>query len=86
MKEEDLPKHKGELSITHNGHKSNYETIQDYTDLLNADDEDWATPTSKEIAIKNDELWEMQWYPNTPIGFNKIYGATLEEIITKSKE
>lgn len=84
--EEKLPKHEASLHITHNQHKAYYDKIEDYILQRQIDDEDWATPTSKETAIKTDSLWELQWYPNTPIGFNCVYGATLEEVITKANE
>lgn len=75
------PEHKASLHITHNGNKANYETIEAYCDWHKVTDEDWATPTSKQRAIETDSLWEVQWYPDTPVGFNVKYGATLKEIL-----
>jgi hypothetical protein len=86
MNEESLPKHEASLHITHNQHKAYYEPIEEYLRDRNIDDEDWATPTSKERAIQTNNLWELQWYPNTPVGFNIVYGATLEEVIKKANE
>jgi len=80
------PDHKGSLHITHNPHRNNYETIEDYCEFRKADDDDWATPTSRQRAIETDNLWEVQWYPNTPVGFNVRYGVSLEEILDSIKE
>lgn len=81
-----LPEHEASLHIQHNAHKGNYETIEAYTDWCKVHDEDWATPTSKQRAIATDSLWEIQWYPNSPVGFNVIYGATLQEVISASTD
>lgn len=75
----ELPEHEGELSITHNGHKSNYETVENYLEWLKADDED-ISPEERKKAIETKELWECQWYPNTPVGFNKVYASSLEKL------
>lgn len=78
-----LPAHEASLHITHNQHKDYYEPIETYiqTREIGKDNDDWVTPTSKQRAIETDSLWELQWYPNTPVGFNVLYGATLEEIL-----
>lgn len=77
-----LPKHEASLHITHNENTTNYESVEDY---IKREEEnlgiDWATPTSRERAIATNSIWELQWYPNTPIGFNVTMGATLEEIL-----
>lgn len=90
MTEQDFPKHEASLHIDHNQHKAYYEKIEDYIRDIEQNrrvtDEDWATPTSKERCLKNDTIWELQWYPNTPVGFNIVYGATLEECIKKANE
>lgn len=86
MNEEIFPKHEASLHITHNQHKAYYEPIEQYIADQNISDDEWATPTSKDRAIKTNSIWEVQWYPNTPVGFCIIYGATLDEILKKSNE
>ena len=90
MKEENLPEHKASLTIRHNEHKDYYQTVKQFLDereqMMNIEDDDWATPTSKERAMATDSLWELRWYPNTPVGFNMIFGATLEEVLLKAKD
>jgi len=77
-----LPEHKGELSITHNGHKSSYESIEDYLAWMKVDDED-INPEDRKKCIETDEIWECQWYPDTPVGFYKIYAPTLTDLLTQ---
>lgn len=86
--ESQLPKHKAGLSLDHNPHKGVYETVEQYVNGMPDyfDDECWATPTSKQRAIETNELWVIQWYPNTPVGFNNMAGATLDELLKAVKE
>lgn len=81
-----LPKHNCELSITHNPHKSNYETVKDLIDFRNLTIDDFVSEKEMNLCIENNELWEIQWYPNTPIGFYCVYGHTLESVLNKALE
>ena len=41
----------------------------------------------KELAeriIKEKQLISLQFYPDTPVGFYKVYGTTFEEIVKKA--
>lgn len=82
MNEEDFPEHKASLNITHNGHKDNYESVEEYLHSMKDAPLEWATPTSREQAIKNDSVWVLQIYPHTPIGFYRKYGATFNELFS----
>ena len=74
-----LPKHKCELSITHNEHKSYYLSVKEY--LHEGDDIDWQSLEHKQRAIETDEIWQMRWYPETPVGFYSACAPTLEELL-----
>ena len=74
-----FPKHEASMSLNHNEHKACYDPIAAYISELPF--HEWATPTSKARCIETDEIWELQWYPNTPVGFCTMYGATLEEVL-----
>ena len=76
-----LPEHKCGLYLSHNEHRDVYETIEEYyiaKDFISQ--EEWHK------AVKEDSVWVLQWYPNTPIGFNRIAASTLQAIETKLKE
>jgi len=81
-----FPKHDCELSITHNSHKSNYETVQDLILEAKITPDDFVSEQEMNLCIEHNELWEIQWYPNTPVGFHIIYGYTLESILNKANE
>ncbi len=36
--------------------------------------------------IKEQMFITLQFYPDTPIGFYKVYGTSLEEVVRKAKE
>jgi hypothetical protein len=73
-----LPAHDAELMLNHNPHLNVYETVEGWTSDF--DREDWVSPVEKQKAIATNELWVLQWYPNTPIGFNRIAAASLSAI------
>jgi hypothetical protein len=73
-----LPKHAAALYITHNDHKSVYESIEGHYDHL--DNCEWVSPEERLKAIEMDSVWELQWYPDTPIGSYKVAASSLEAI------
>lgn len=80
-----LPPHKASLHLTHNDHKSNYESVKDY--LLHEDERlEFRSDEDREACITSNEIWELQWYPETPVGFYAIAAPTLEALIDYAKE
>lgn len=39
-----------------------------------------------ERMIQENQFIELQFYPDTPIGFYTVHGTSLEEVINKAKE
>jgi hypothetical protein len=76
-----LPEHKCGLHLSHNEHRDVYETIEQF---YNA--EDFISTEEWRKAVAEDSVWVLHWYPNTPIGFNRIAASTLEAIEAKLKE
>lgn len=79
----DLPEHLT-LSIQHNDHKSYYLSIEKYFEdhpQLQKIDVD-----IKKRCIENNSIWEIQWYPKTPISFYYVCAPTLEEALRLVKE
>ena len=74
-----LPQHIA-MDIAHNQHKIYYETVEEYLGR-----HDWApdelSDDDRAAMIAADSVWEIQWYPNTPVGFNIVYAATLERAL-----
>ena len=76
-----LPAHRFELSITHNAHRNFYEPLADYAEEI-----DWVSDEERLLAVKLDEVWEAQWYPNTPIGFCRIGASSLPALLAALQE
>ena len=77
-----LPPHKCELTLTHNPHTSNYETVEDYMVWRKLDESDWVSPEQRAKAVETNDFWEVQWYPETPVGFNYLCAADLGALLT----
>jgi hypothetical protein len=79
-----FPKHDCELVLRHNENRSIYQSVAEF--LEDRDDPNyaatWESAEHKARAIATNELWELQWYPNTPISFNNIMAPTLEELLS----
>jgi len=75
-----LPRHKCELIITHNPHASYYQNAAEYLNERDFDACEFATPDSRAAIVASNELWECQWYPDTPIGFNSRVAESWEAL------
>ena len=74
-----FPKHLT-LTLTHNEHKNYYQTVTESAEMgdLGYRDTDWVSPEQRQKAIDTDECWTLQWYPDTPVGFNIMSAADLD--------
>lgn len=82
-----FPEHKAGLHLCHNDHKNCYRTVQQAID--NQDhgyDDDWVSEEQKYKAIATDECWYLQWYPNTPVGFNLLAAADLDVLLEEASK
>lgn len=82
-----FPSHKASLHLTHNQHKNYYETLLEYTegDRQSNSKLDWISDEQRSKAIENDSLWELQWYPNNPVGSYKLLACDLEVLLNFAK-
>jgi hypothetical protein len=67
------------MTITHNEHKLYYQTAKQFIEeghvkscFINQEEID--------KAIETDEVWSVQWYPDTPVGSCIVYASTLSVI------
>jgi hypothetical protein len=74
-----FPKHMS-LHITHNQHKDYYERIEDYVTSRHIQPGDILSEDLEKILLQ-DSIWEVQWYPITPISFHWVAAATLERCL-----
>ena len=73
-----LPSHKASCSIIHNDHLDVYQTVEEY---ISFNESDWSSKEDYELACKNNELWCIQWYPDTPIGSYVLYASSYTKLM-----
>ena len=71
--------HKCGLYLEHNRHKDIYEDIA--IAVSEIEDDTWVSLKEKQKALDTGELWTLQWYPDTPVGFCMIAAASLEKLL-----
>lgn len=60
-------------------HACNYEVAKDWGHYHSADSRiDWASEAEKYKALQENSVWTIQWYPNSPVGFNCVGASTFE--------
>lgn len=68
---------KSSVHVIVNGHKSNYESIEEFVRYRDLDDDEIKKDVYDEM-IKTDFCVEVQFYPDTPIGFYIVYHYDIE--------
>ncbi len=79
-----LPRYDIFMSIEHNRHKVYYETVERYMPSVGS--HDWVCDGEYQRAIDTDEIWQAQWYPDTPIGSFDLCAATLPALLKGLRE
>lgn len=69
----------GNWTLFANDHLGFYETAEENIAKLH-DFFDFASEEQKQKCIDTNRLYYIQWYPNTPVGFNVYAAPTLEEL------
>ena len=76
-----LPKHACGLYLQHNPHKDVYTKLESWLKDYDPEMYEFASDDARQRCIDTDEIWTLQWYPNTPVGFNAVAGSTLNECL-----
>jgi len=83
--ESDFPPHKAELILSHNEHKNGYRTVTEWDQYLkdfhHDDDIGWVSEEQRRKAIATDSVWILVWYPETPVGFNRLMACDLDVLL-----
>lgn len=74
-----LPEHKCGLYLEHNANRDYYETVEQY--LQDNTQYQFRDDASRQTCIESNELWTLQWYPHTPVGFIAVAAASLDELL-----
>ncbi len=78
-----FPRHDITLYLTHNQHRSYYQTIEEYVSDMNLDN--WINEEEKTAALASQDFWELQWYPDTPIGSYCLLAHNLDNLLVYAR-
>lgn len=78
-----FPPHKCGLFLTHNEHRDYYEQLDDFI-VERGLTMDFESQEAMQEAIRSDECWVLQWYPDTPIGSYCVAGPTLNGVLARA--
>lgn len=81
-----ISKCKGGVYLTVNDHKNSYQNVEEYFDDISGHREIEIYEKEYELMKENDIVYELQFYPNTPVGFYHVYGSSLEYVLGKAEE
>lgn len=74
----------GNVIFTFNSHKGYYFEIQEY--ILDIENNQGDKVFQKKECIEKNQIWEIQFYPNTPVSFYTVFACDLEFALDKSIE
>ena len=85
--EEIIKKCKCGIYLEINKYRDYYNTIEEAIREENLHDDDKEIEDElAERMIKENMFISLQFYPDTPIGFYKVYGTSLEEVVKKAND
>jgi hypothetical protein len=80
---------KGSVYLTVNEHRSYYQSVEDWLKeqrLQRQDSLDEITPELLQRMIEIDTVYEVHFYPRNPVGFDLVFGTSLQEVLDKAEE
>lgn len=81
--ESQFPEHKCGLYLSHNPNRDYYETVEQWAEENDAIE--WVSEGQKRKAIETNEFWELQWHPDTPIGFFLTAACDLDVLLEDAR-
>lgn len=75
-----LPRHIN-LTIEHQPQAINYQSVAQWLEQQRALDSCDVLPQDEAEMLRTGEVWEITWYPDTPVGHCSVAAATLERAL-----
>jgi hypothetical protein len=79
-----LPRHECGLYLEHNANRDYHQTVADY--LEESTHYQFKDDASRAQCIAENQIWTLQWYPDTPIGSFSVAAATLDDLLSFASE
>lgn len=74
------------LHLKRNDHATCYRDAREEIEDCSPDYYDQTDPAELQRMKDTNSIWTLHWYPDTPIGFCTVHGATLETAIDALRE
>jgi hypothetical protein len=84
MESDLFPPHKCGLYLTHNEHRDYYQSVEAW-DLAYGGD-DWLSDDERQRAIDTNEMWAIQWHPDTPSSCYRVLASSLDAVLRAAKQ
>jgi hypothetical protein len=82
-----FPEHKCGLYLEHNVCRDIYQSVRDYDiDQEGHRHYEWISDAERDKAYESNEMWTLQWYPDTPIGSYCFAASALEALLEYCNE
>ena len=75
---------KASVHLDVNQHKAYYQKLDEY--LNEHERKNDIDPKELEAMLAADTMYELQFYPSTPVGFYVVYGLTLESVLAQAEK
>lgn len=69
------------LTISFNDFACNYVDARTAVEEGIVPDDGWVSDAERERALERNSIWEVQWYPDTPVGFNVVRASSIEAAV-----
>lgn len=76
---------KGSVYLTANPQRSDYQTVRQWMVAREADGGVVADPDETDAFDAVDQLIELQFYPQTPVGFYVVFGCTVDAVLASAE-
>jgi hypothetical protein len=77
---------KAGVHLTVNQYKDYYQSIEEAIAEARERDAGDISDDMEYRMIQTGQFWELQFYPNTPVGFYVVYGTSFEEVLKEAEE
>ena len=81
MNSDMFPLHACGLFLAHNEYKDYYLPLETAIE----EEKDWIEPSEQDMARVSGDIWTLQWYPKTPVGFVRGASANLDRLLIWAK-
>lgn len=68
-----------------NEHRDVYQSVEERINEINSEEIEIDDELRK-VLIEADCIYELQFYPDTPVGFYVVYGESLEKVLRKAEK